>query len=135
MSLIAKTNFDEKEIIELAGDIASVNVCESILQSVNEHTDMPPIPNEKLHNTQKDNGEDKMGNEEESAPSTANAPTYQPDDRDEKAHNQENIQDFDPCMPPGVQLPVSVKHASLSDQTELLRYHYRLNHLSFNKLK
>lgn len=46
MSLIAKINIDEKEIDKLAGNIVSVNVCQSILQSV--HTNMPPIPDEKL---------------------------------------------------------------------------------------
>ena len=44
--------------------------------------------------------------------------------------------DFDPDMPTEMQLPeTQVDHASLSDQAELLRFHYRLNHLSFRKLQ
>ena len=49
---------------------------------------------------------------------------------------QENMWDVSSEMDPGLILPeYSLEHASLSDQAELLRYHYRMNHLSFRKLK
>lgn len=66
-----------------------------------------------------------------SSPSTTNAPT-----NNEPPVTQENMWDVSADMDPGLTLPeYPIEHAPLSDQAELLCYHYPMNHLSFWKLK
>lgn len=72
--------------------------------------------------------------EDSDVESTDNTTTSSP--ANEPVVTQENMWDVSKDMEPGLTLPeYPIEHAALSDQAELLRHHYRMNHLSFRKLK